>query len=248
MKKVCLLVCALIIVCVLCLFCFVACNDNKKPIEPSGDTVVTDAGAAAKADVRSITINEEASQANRIVNIVYPSIQSFNNKNFQKSINDEITSVILAYRNEISTIIDEETPATALYTYKVNYDKYTHGDYLSLVISNDYQTGGIRSNVWKDIYNIDVKKERILYLNDIFPSNVDYEEIILKEIAKQAEKENYKLMNGEGLDDIPNNQKFYIKDEKLIIYFDAAEIAPATYGVLQFEMPFTLGEDGLFRP
>ena len=55
-------------------------------------------------------------------------------------------------------------------------------------------------------------------------------------------------MNGEGLKDLADKQKFYIKDEKLIIYFDPAEIAPATYGALQFEMPFTLDEDGLFRP
>ena len=75
----------------------------------------------------------------------------------------------------------------------------------------------------------------------------NFEEEVLKEIAKQAEANHYEIMNGEGLQAIDVRQKFYIKEGKLIIYFDPAEIAPASYGELQFEMPFTLGEDMKFH-
>ena len=147
---------------------------NAEPVEQSsGDVIEKDTGLASKTVVKPIEISESSSQNNRIIEIKYPSLQSFKNNNFQRSINDQITKVINSYRNEIATIIDSETPITSLYTYTVNYDKYAHGDYLSLVVSNDYQTGGIRSNTWKDTYNIDVRKERIIYLADIFPANVD---------------------------------------------------------------------------
>ena len=197
---------------------------------------------AELTEVTPVTIKEEARGVNRIVDVTYPSIQSFKNKNFQKYINDMITKVIFAYRDEINVIVDEETPASNLYTYTTSYEKYAHGDYLSLIISNDYQTGGIRSNQWKDIYNVDVRTERLLHLSDVFAANVDYENLILEEIKKQSEQNNYVLMNGEGLEQLSENQKFFMKDEKLYIYFDPAEIAPASYGELQFEMPFVLKE------
>lgn len=223
---------------------------NNEPIIdiiPSGEDVVEDEGLAAKAIVETLEIVDNATGSNRLIDAKYPSVLSFKNKDLQNSVNKQIREVILAYRDEILVMIDEETPSTALYTYKTTYEKLANGDYLSLVISNDYQTGGIRSNKWKDIYNIDVRNERIFKLEDIFPANVDYKDEILYQIELQAENNNYTLMNGAGLKDLQDNQKFYIDDGKLIIYFDPAEIAPATYGILQFEMPFTLGEDGLFR-
>lgn len=217
---------------------------TKKPEEviESGDINHIEIGLAEKAIVVPVSIKEEARGLNRMVNAEYPSIQSFSNKNFQKEINDEITKVIFAYRDETKAIVDEQTPSTALYEYRSSYERYNHGDYLSLVISNDYETGGIRTNKWKDIYNIDVRNEKIIYLEDIFNASVNYEEEILSEIQKQATRNNYILMNGAGLNSLNHNQKFYIKDEKLIIYFDPAEIAPASYGELQFEMPFIFSE------
>lgn len=220
-------------------------NDIDNPV--SGDEQTGVEGLAAKANIKTVQIKEDATGANRLIDVKYPSIQSFKNKDFQNYVNKAITDVILAYKDEIMVMIDEETPATALYTYKTSYEKFANGDYLSLVITNDYQTGGIRSNNWKDIYNINMRSERIFYLSDIFPANVDYEKEILEEIALQAVSNNYTLMNGEGLKNLDDKQKFYINDGKLVIYFDPSEIAPATYGVLQFEMPFVLGEDGLFE-
>ena len=44
--------------------------------------------------------------------------------------------------------------AEDLYNFVTSYDKYTCKNYLSLVIDQSYQTGGIRSEKWKDIYII----------------------------------------------------------------------------------------------
>lgn len=250
MKKTFIIVLSIIIVILLGVggfFLWKSLNDTPIiDVPTSGDDELEDKGLAANAVIKTVQIKENATGANRTIDIKYPSIQSFVNKDFQNYVNNSITNVILAYKDEIMVMIDEETPETALYTYKTSYEKFANDDYLSLVITNDYQTGGIRSNKWKDIYNINMRSERIFYLADIFPANVDYEKEILKEITTQAQSNNYTLMNGAGLKDLNEKQKFYIDDGKLIIYFDPSEIAPATYGALQFEMPFTLGEDGLF--
>lgn len=217
-------------------------------IEESGDVISVEKGLAEKTTVKTVQIKENASGANRIIDVKYPSIQSFKNKDFQNYVNNMITNVIFAYKDEIMVMIDEETDPATLYRYVTSFEKLANGDYLSLVISNNYDTGGIRSNKWKDIYNIDVRKERIFYLEDIFPAHINYKSEIVKEINKQATEKGYTLMNGEGLQTLDDKQKFFIDGDKLVIYFDSAEIAPATYGELQFEMPFTLDEDGKFNP
>lgn len=216
-------------------------------VEPSGEIEVQPLGLAEQANVVSVYIKENASGVNRKVDVTYPNIQSFANKSIQKNINDSITEVIFAYRDEVNAIVDDETDKANLYAYTSSYEKYTYEDYLSLVISNNYETGGIRSNQWKDTYNIDVRTERLMTLEDVFAPNVNWQEEIVKEVNKQAEAMHYELMNGEGLQEIESSQKFYIKDAKLVIYFDPAAIAPASYGELQFEMPFTMGEDLRFH-
>lgn len=252
MKKIIIIISIIAVICAIgvgAFFVFKNLEPDNPLISESGDVVEKEPGLADKAVVKPITIKESASGANRMIDVKYPSIHSFANKDFQNFINTKITDVIFAYKDEILVMVDDKTPETALYSYTASYDKYTHGDYLSLVISNDYQTGGIRSTNWKDIHNIDVRSERIFYIEDIFPANVNYKEEILDEIEKQAKENNYVLMNGEGLTELDDKQKFYIKDGKLIIYFDPSEIAPNKYGELQFEMPFSFNEEtGKFNP
>ena len=57
-------------------------------VEPSGDVVTVDPGLAAKAIVKTVQIRENASGANRIIDVKYPSIQSFKNKDFQNYVNN----------------------------------------------------------------------------------------------------------------------------------------------------------------
>ena len=151
---------------------------------PSGDTQNNGNGLASNVIIKDVVIENRTD--NRYVDCVYPTISSFSDKEFESAINKEIAQNIQAYINEMGYFVDEETPATAIYSYIATYQKYTSGNYLSLVISEDYQTGGIRSNKWKDIYNVNVKTEKIFYLNELFEDDVDYEKAIIAEITRQA--------------------------------------------------------------
>lgn len=204
-------------------------------------------GLASKVRVEAVNVRNKTDNID--INNVFPAIKSFSNKEFENSINKQIASNIENYRAEISYMVADIAPEEKLkfYKYVTTYEKHTWGNYLTLVVDQDYQTGGIRSNSWKDIYNIDVSKERIIYLEDIFPATVDFEQEIINEITKQAATKNIKLMGGDGLTKLPTKQKFYIEDGKLYVYFDPSEIAGNVYGALEFEMPFTLNSNGHFE-
>ncbi len=251
MKKAVLIIFALAAVIGVSLFLFLKPGNNSNPVGPninnenSGDVLSEDEGRAAKVVVEAIPVKNKTDNID--VECTYPAIRSFSNKEFENNINKQIATNINEYRTEINYVVDDLTPEINLYKYRASYEKFTWGDYLTLVVSQDYQTGGIRSNTWKDIYNINVLTERIIYLSDLFEATTDYESAIIYEVTKQAEDKGYKLMGGDGLKKIPTYQKFYIKDGTLFIYFDPSEVAGAVYGALEFEMPFTLNSKGYFE-
>lgn len=87
-------------------------------------------------------------------------------------------------------------------------------------------------------YNIDMRNGDIVNLQDIFKEKYDYKSVINHEIERQIE-EIEKEQNAQGVYDfksISENQKFYIKDGSLIIFFDLYEISPYAAGVPEFNI------------
>ena len=227
----------------------VSCSLFKEK-NPNGDgpdvpSVVESGEKEAYVKVEPVTIRNNADHI--MIENVYPTITSFSNKEFENYINKTIASNISEYRSEINYMVDDATPVDTVYSYITNYEKYVWGNYLTLIVNHDYQTGGIRSNKWKEIYNINIATERIIYLDELFRATVDYEDEIIEEITEQAVQKNYVLMGGDGLKKLPSKQKFYIRDGKLVIYYDPSEVAANRYGALEFEMPFTLNSEGFFE-
>ena len=249
MKKVLAILAFVVVVAAVSIFGYKFVTDKPIDNPESGDKPVVnvDNGKKQAADTRveSIVVNNKADHIN--ISNKYPAITSFASKEFENYINKTIAANIADYRNEINEIVDDYTLDVKQYSYITDFERYNWGSYLTLVIKQDYQTGGIRSNTWKEIYNIDVAKERIIYLEDIFRATVDYEDAIIKEITAQATAKNIVLMGGDGLKKLPTKQKFYIRDGNLILYFDPSEVAANKYGALEFEMPFEIDAEGFFE-
>lgn len=219
---------------------------KSEPAGPDGPDVppVVENKTASEKIIVDATISN-TSDSKREIHISMPTFSNLSDYAFQQYINQRMNDTVKGYQNEINVVLDEDTPLTTKYRYNVDFNRYNNDNYISLVISQNYQTGGMRSNAWKDTYNVDVTKNTEIYLKDIFDATVDYKQEIISEINKQAEDKNYELVGGNGLSDIPETQKFYIKDGALVIYFDPAAIAPYVYGELHFEMPFEY-KDGKF--
>ncbi|MPM36569.1 hypothetical protein SDC9_83168 [bioreactor metagenome] len=66
---------------------------------------------------------------------------------------------------------------------------------------------------------------------------MDYKEIIDKEIENQIKELGKKEKDLDKVYDfygIKENQKFYLEDEKIVIYFDLYDIAPYAAGIPEF--------------
>lgn len=182
----------------------------------------------------------------REVDVVMPAFSNLTDYSFQENMNKKIANTINPYINEIAIVADETVPATKIYRYTVTYERYNNGKYLSLLVSQNYDTGidGLRSNAWKDTYTIDVINNQEMMLADVCSSS-NYKKEIVKEINQQAKEKDIQLFGGEGLTDIPDTQRFYIKEQKLYIYFEPASVAPYLDGEMHFEMPYEM-VDGKF--
>ena len=116
------------------------------PSGTSGD--VQQSGEATKYLADEVVIESgfhKVTTDHKFIDCVYPKIKSFKNASQMNYINNLIQSDINEYRNEIDIRVDEQTEAVEQYRYIVSYEKLTYDKYLFLVVSHDYNTGGIRS-------------------------------------------------------------------------------------------------------
>lgn len=213
---------------------FILLSDEDEIIEvpvESGDIIEIE--PSEKIIIGTANTNTETQK--RIVNVSMPTFNNLSDFSFQEVINKKIADSINPYINEIVIVADDTI--SKQYKYDVSFERYNNEDYISLVVSQNYMTGGMRSNEWKDTYTIDIVKNKELSLADVCNSE-NYKEIIVSEVNKQAKEKNLNLVAGNGLISIPDTQRFYLKDKKLYIYFEPASIAPYLDGEMHFEMPF----------
>ena len=192
----------------------------------------------------SIIIKDKKTQyenSKKSVNVVIPEFQNLNsdygnyiNSKIYKELND--TSV---YENAIQGYSEQEIQN---FTYETNYQRYNVEDYISIVATQYIHIGDGRPRNQKKCYVIDARNNMSPALVDIFVEKNAYKAAIIEEINNQASAKNIELIGGNGLKEISDTQAFYIKEGKLIIYFEASEIAATAVGELEFEMPFKMSE------
>ena len=247
MKKVVILT-ILVILIIIIAAVLIYLNGNSTPPKESGEVVIF-APISAKYALVDTTSNSTNGKVNISGRIPYflesesedDNARALSNLDFAKDINNRIYDIINTYSEEIILFKDgvsfddkdNDIIKNKQYRYTIDYDRYNNGNYISLVLRLNYNTGGLRSNVWKEVFNIDVVNNKLVKLSDLFSSST-YKYEIANEIVKQA-KEKYINLLDDGMKTIPDNQKFYIKDEKLIIYFEKSAISKDE---IEFEMPF----------
>ena len=131
------------------------------------------------------------------------------------------------------------------FSYETDYTRTNFHDFVSIVSEQKIELAPSRSIQKKKCFNVYVKENRTATLNDIFYNKSNYKKKIIDEVNSQAQANNIEL-KGDGFTYLTDSQAFYIKNGKLYIYFEPAEIAPASYGELDFEMPF-YEKEGLFN-
>jgi hypothetical protein len=151
-----------------------------------------------------------------------------------------------AYQQKINVVIYQKV--YALFT-KVNEQGYYQpgitemmGDYeiknnqraiVSLTLSNFANMHKMAHPVtYMDSITTDVQTGNIYQLKDLFKPNSDYEERINRLIEAQIKERDIPLL--EPFKGIQPNQKYYIADKTLVIYFDQYDITPGYVGFPMF--------------
>jgi len=199
--------------------------------------MVQTSNVVANVDTQTITKNNK--YINSIINIP---IIMLDNNDISKNINDEITNSIMKFFNDMQSQAKEYNDSLpdieTKFVANVNFDIKKNSDNILSILVNYYKYAGGAHGYYEDIaYNIDTSTGNFLKLKDLFKEDTDYKNVINEEIRRQIEELIKLDEQNKGiyeLKSISENQKFYIQDDNLVIYFDLYEIAPYAAGIPKF--------------
>ncbi len=191
------------------------------------------------ANIDTQTITKSDKYINSIINI--PIIIT-SNKEIEKGINDIIRKDIMDFhknsQEEAKKYLSNLPEVEDKFVANVDFEVKKNSDNILSIKVRYYKYSGGAHGYYEDTsYNIDMRNGKILTLSDLFKENLDYKKVIDDEIRRQIEKivKNDKEYKGVyQFNGIKSNNKFYIQDDNLVIYFDLYEIAPYAAGQPEF--------------
>ena len=168
-----------------------------------------------------------------------------NNKEIERILNKKFESDIMNFYNtsvkEAEYYFDDFPDAENKFVISSDYEiKKSNNKVLSMLIKYYKYSGGAHGIYEYIPYNVDLTSGGIFTLKDLFNENSNYKVVIENEIKKQIiqlNKEQNLPKNSTQLyafNEIKDNQKFYIVDDTIVIFFDLYDIAPYVAGIPEF--------------
>lgn len=206
-------------------------------------------------DVNVVDKSENYSNDYVSVTIYKPYVTISGNRNSEKVINTQINNIVDNFKNRIegdSRRDNEYNKANGLpiTQYIVNINNtihYKQDNILSLTLHLYSYTGGAHGSSTDITLNLDTNTGNNGALKDFLGNNLGYDDIILKSIKNEVAKnpDMYFKESIDKLSKVPYNQKFYLEDGYVVVYFDEYEIAPYVAGSPKFTIPLSLFPNGL---
>lgn len=208
-------------------------------------------GIAQTLEVETKAISDDNETLESSIKL--PVFSSENNKELLNEINTLLEKDALKIKEEISQMAendfkDAKKENIELHKYEllVDYEVHTaNSELISVTVLNYQYTGGAHGMSVKVPYNFDLRTGKEIALGDFFKEGSDYKKIINEEIQKQIKEDPDKFFPDEVevFSGISDEQSFFIKDGKLVIYFGQYEIAPYSSGIIEFEIPNSILKD-----
>ena len=219
-------------------------------------------GSYPQAMLKTSELNEDNSNVNIVdkiyksknnyldINVVVPQINGISNKKQEDIVNDKVIKWTENWINEVKQIADEyfkDKPSPLMpYQLDARYKVTNNSDIISFYIDYYQFSGGAHGITNRIAYNIEKSSGNEMQLKDIFKDNYNYKDIINKEISRQISKDPDRYFTGkDGFNGIGDTQNFYIKNNKVVIYFGLYEIAPYAAGISEFIISNNLFEGNL---
>ncbi len=201
--------------------------------------------------------NEEKVYSNKYVsvNINKPIVKFAKNKKVEEIINNKISKRINEFEEKITNLSMKDNEynikvglETKPYVINVNNNvTYNKNNILSITLHLYTYMGGAHGSSVDESFNFDTNTGNAGVLQDFLGNNKNYNKLILDNIKSTINKnpELYFKEVVDKLDIIPYNQKFFLTDNDLVIYFDEYEIAPYVAGIPKFYIPLSTFPKGL---
>lgn len=182
------------------------------------------------------TISEETDSYSINCEIITADGKTEGINQFNELCNGEINQWVEDFktRAERLTVAGSEKPCLqARNSIKLNNNKI-----LSLVTEKYVYTNGLHGNTWWSAKNYDIKNDCLVRLPDLFIDD-KYPEILAQRISELIENdsETYHDLWEEPTIDSNRNDKFYLDDKNLVIFYQPYELSYYARGVVEFPIP-----------
>lgn len=187
------------------------------------------------------------------INIKLPKI-NVGNKITKKIMNDTIEKDILKLKDDIEK---EARESYKTYKNKEEYRRYSFdsdfkvmydkNNILSIVNTIYFYTGGAHGITIQQAYNFDTNTGKLAYLKDFFYEDENYRNVILNKVKKEinSNKELYYSGIENSINGIPIDQKFYLTENDIVVFYDVYDIAPYVAGIREFKIPYSKFNKGV---
>ncbi|WP_310830949.1 PdaC/SigV domain-containing protein [Paenibacillus pedocola] len=170
------------------------------------------------------------------IKLDYPQVSGLANAEAQKKINDMIKQTILKYaadaENQIANKSEDDRPYEFEGGYVVTYNQ---NGVLSLVTQQYGYTGGAHGMTYRNAFTFSMKDGKRLLLGDLFGANPNYKKELNAKLTKLIKADGGYLGGFTGL----NTEKyFYLKEGKVVLFFQLYEYTAYAAGFPQFTFTF----------
>lgn len=191
----------------------------------------------------AITEKAEVSGSKRLTfDISMPVVSGLGDKELEQSLNGSIERQISLARDAAVKAADEHWRKTSeegfepwSYAFFAEYDVKQNKGILSLKVTTLLYTGG--PGMPRSVcYNVDMEKNKLLALSDLFIDDSYIEKINSIIIDKMA-KDSGRYVPASGFTGVTDETQFFISGDKLFITFAKYEVAAGAAGEPEFLIP-----------
>lgn len=245
MKKV-IIACAMLLMITACSVKPVIVEDNPPEVTTEQEKTVKDESLLNKyKKIQPIRIKTTVDEA--LLEDIYewkitrPQFEGIDNKDIQELINERINKDIDGYIEKMSFVkeVEEGEERVSAYNFFIEPSVLTNESGIFSIGLDMYEfSGGAHGNYWSQFYNFDLLEGKEVELNDLFRADVDYLELIYKNIFDQIkDNEAWTTSLQEYYYKDKEELIFFIQDGKIKIYFSVYGLGSYADGDHIFEIP-----------
>ncbi|MCD1258600.1 DUF4163 domain-containing protein [Paenibacillus athensensis] len=193
--------------------------------------------------LRNETIDD--SSEGRTITIQYPQIEGWADAQASGKINAFLKQRALQAQSDAHALYKEATdglsdedrqfPFEDTLNYRITYNQ---DNKLSLYFETYNYTGGAHGMYDMEGHTFDLTTGEELTLQQAALGNPGYKAIINREINEQLAERDYDLL--ESFDTIGDEQRYFLQDDQIVVYFGLYEYTPYAVGMPEFQIPVAM--------